>query len=113
MSFLQYFNTSYWLIPSYAPAYGQLGNYGIWGQSILMYFFLICTAVTLAIITLMDNDSPNVLPASFSSSSSSSSSSSMNTPSELDQGSELGPPIPAPPTGGKKSKHKNKSKRRK
>ena len=65
MSFLQYFNTSYWLIPSYAPAYGQLGNYEIWGQSILMYFFLICTAFTLAMVTLMDTDSPAA--ADFSS----------------------------------------------
>ena len=107
MSFLQYFNTSYWLIPSYAPAYGQLANYEIWGQSILMYFFLFCTAITLAIVTLMDSDSPNVPSSSYST---------MNIPSELgpaiEQGSELGPPVAAP-TGGKKSKHKNKSKRRK
>jgi len=112
MSFLQYFNMSYWLIPSYAPSYGQLGNYEIWGQSILMYFFLFCTAITLAIVTLMDSDSPNV-----SSSSSSSFGSTTNTPSELgqgiDQGSELGPPVSGPPIGGKKSKHKTKSKRRK
>jgi hypothetical protein len=110
MSFLQYFNTSYWLIPSYAPAYGQLGNYEIWGQSILMYFFLFCTAVTLAIVTLMDSDSPNI------PSPSSSSGSMMNIPSELGPGigqdSELGPPVAAP-IGGKKWKHKNKSKRRK
>ena len=105
MSFLQYFNWSYWLIPSYAPAYGQLGNYEIWGQSILMYFFLFCTAITLAIVTLMDSDSPNISSASFGP--------MMDIPSELGPGlgaaSELGPPV-APAVGGKKMKHKNKSK---
>jgi len=104
MDFLKYFNTSYWLIPSYAPSYGQLGNYDVWGQSILMYFFLICTAVTLAIVTLADSGS----------SLGSASSAIMNTVSStVAPSSELSPSNNYPPNvnniiGGKKIKRKTK-----
>jgi len=52
--------------PSYAPTYGDFPQYTIWGESILMYFFLIITAFALATVTMMDSNassSSSIIPS--------------------------------------------------
>ena len=59
--------------PSYAPTYGSFPQYNIWGESILMYFFVIITTLALATVSIMDTNAsansnassvlPNMVPA--------------------------------------------------
>jgi hypothetical protein len=74
--------------PSYAPAYRDFPQYSIWGESFLMYFFVIFTTFALATVTMMDTNG----------SSSSSSFANMVPAVELPG---------APKTGGKKHQKKH------
>ena len=59
MSFLQYFSISYWQnylqIPTYSPNYSDFGGFQIFGQTVLMYFFILITAFALAIVSIMES----------------------------------------------------------
>ena len=75
--------------PSYAPEYHNFSQYSFFGESFLMYFFVIFTTFALATVTMMDSKS----------SSSSSSFANMVPAVQL-------PGAGAPKTGGKKNKPK-------
>ena len=77
------------MFPAYAPEYHNLSQYSFWGESFLMYFFVIFTAFALATVTMMDTNG----------SSSSSSFANMVPAVELPS---------APKIGGKKNKPKPK-----
>ena len=51
------------LFPSYAPSFKDMPQYTFWGESVLMFFFVILTSFALATVTLMDNnDASSILP---------------------------------------------------
>lgn len=77
------------LLPSYAPEYQNFPQYTIWGESFLMYFFVIFTTFALATVSMMDTN------ASSSSSNFANMVPAVQLPS-------------APKIGGKK--HNNKKK---
>jgi len=76
------------MFPAYAPEYHNLPQYSFWGESFLMYFFVIFTAFALATVSMMDTNG----------SSSSSSFTNMVPAVELPS---------APKIGGKKHKKKH------
>jgi len=78
------------LFPSYAPEYRNLSQYSFWGESFLMYFFVIFTTFALATVSMMDTNG----------SSSSSSFANMVPAVQL-------PSVPTTTTGGKKPKRKH------
>jgi len=78
------------ILPSYAPAYRDFPQYSLWGESFLMYFFVIFTTFALATVSMMDTNG----------SSSSSSFANMVPAVQL-------PSAPTPTTGGKKHKKKH------
>jgi hypothetical protein len=52
------------LFPSYSASLKDMSQYHVWGESFLMFFFVILTTFALATVTLMDNnDSSSMLPA--------------------------------------------------
>jgi hypothetical protein len=75
------------MFPSYAPEYHNLSQYSLWGESFLMYFFVIFTTFALATVSMMDTNG----------SSSSSNFANMVPAVQL----------PGASTGGKKHKKKH------
>jgi hypothetical protein len=43
------------LFPSYVPSMRDMPQYTVWGESFLMFFFVIITSFALATVTLMDD----------------------------------------------------------
>ena len=75
------------LFPSYAPELHNLPQYSLWGESFLMYFFVIFTTFALATVSMMDTNG----------SSGSSNFTNMVPAVQL----------PGPSSGGKKNKKKH------
>jgi hypothetical protein len=51
------------LFPVYVPQYGNFPQYSFWNVSFLMYLMIFITAIALAAVTLMDEESNNPSPA--------------------------------------------------
>ena len=126
MSFFEYFTISYWQnylqIPLYSPNYSGLGGFQIFGQAVLMYFFILITAFALAAVSIMESmdDSESSLingkeeeGSSFSNImnpfTNTEPTSSNKTSNEESEGSEAqGSLFPSLPTFGTSTESENK-----
>jgi hypothetical protein len=85
------------IFPSYAPSFKDSPQYSIWGESFLMYIFVIFTTFALATVTMMDSNGS-------ASSTITSSLTSMTPAVELPSVSNVNA---TPKSGGKKPKRKH------